>query len=112
MNLPSNLTEAQILKAIESVVSKLARSFKFGYHTLNDMKQQGYLFAIDGMTRYDPNRKLENFLYSHLKNRYINFIRDNYKRNDPTCKFCHTSITCPNKREGENFLRYLCPLAR
>ena len=37
---------------------------------------------MDAMERYDEIRPLENFLSTHIKNRLINFKRDNYYRPD------------------------------
>jgi hypothetical protein len=54
------------------------------------MKQQGALFAIQALsgTAYDESRPLENFLYTHVRNRFINYKRDNYLRNEVPCKTC------------------------
>ncbi len=40
------------------------------------------------MAKYDPARPLPNFLYVHIHNRLCNFLRDNFRRNDPPCKLC------------------------
>jgi DNA-directed RNA polymerase specialized sigma24 family protein len=111
MKLPSNLTEADFLSATEKVINILANSFAFGYFTVEDIKQQARLFAIQAMDRYDPTRPLDNFLYSHIKNRLINFRRDNYRRNDPPCLPCHNSIDGEtdheNKRYCERYRQWL-----
>lgn len=92
LKVPPNLTEAEVLTAIDNVVNRLARSFRFGYHEVEDMKQEGRLEALRALTRYDNKRPLENFLYIHVKNRFINFKRDKFRRNDPPCKLCHNSV--------------------
>jgi DNA-directed RNA polymerase specialized sigma24 family protein len=76
--------------AIEKVVLSLAAKFRFGYFDREDMKQQARLFAVQliNKRKYDPNRPLENFLYTHVRNRLINFKRDNYKRSEPPCVGC------------------------
>lgn len=95
MKIPQTMTEDQVVQAINKVVDKLAPRFQFGYFSVEDMKQQGRLFALQALDKYDDKRPLENFLYTHIKNRFINFKRDKYKRNDAPCKFCH------NNADGE-----------
>ena len=92
MLLPSGVSQEQFLTATEKVVNILASSFTFGYFERDDIKQQARLFAIEAMARYDPSRPLDNFLYSHIRNRLINFRRDKFRRNDPPCLACHNSI--------------------
>lgn len=88
MNIPSNLTEQEILKTIEKVIRKVAAKFRFGYHDIEDMKQHARIFALDGLKRYDNTRPLENFLWTHVRNRLFNFKRDNYERPDRPCFSC------------------------
>lgn len=92
MKLPNSVTEQDFLAATEKVISLLAHSFAFGYFEVEDIKQQARLFAIEAMSRYDPTRPLDNFLYAHIKNRLINFRRDKFRRNDPPCVNCHSSL--------------------
>lgn len=82
-----NITQEH-LDTIEIIVNKLARKFKFGYHEIEDMKQQARLFAIEGIEKWDQNRPLENFLWTHVRNRLHNFKRDNYSRPDKPCLSC------------------------
>lgn len=83
----TNISEEELVEKIYKVVSLLAKSFRFGYHEVEDMKQQGALFVLQNLDKYDEARPLENFIYTHVKNRFINFVRDNYRRND-SCKLC------------------------
>ena len=83
------MTEKQVLEVIDGIASKLCYKFKFGYHDVDDMKQQAKLFAIEGLDRYDGKRPLENFLWTHVRNRLFNYKRDNYERPDCPC------FTCP-----------------
>lgn len=92
MKIPTNMSEAQVLASIEKIVSVLAHSFPFGYFDIDDIKQVARMKAIEGLEDYDETRPLENFLYAHIKNRLINFKRDNYERCDTPCRDCHTSI--------------------
>jgi DNA-directed RNA polymerase specialized sigma24 family protein len=92
MKLPSNMTETQVVEIMQKVVNLLAPSFRFGCYDVDDIKQEGMTFAIQAMDKYDESRPLENFLYSHIKNRLINLKRDRYKRNDSPCTSCHNAI--------------------
>lgn len=91
MKLPSNKSEKEVLAAIEKAVNILAPSFVFGPYGVDDIKQEARLFALQCLKKYDESRPLENFIYSHVKNRLINLKRDKFKRNDPPCKSCHSS---------------------
>jgi hypothetical protein len=53
------------------------------------MKQQISIFALEGMKNYDYKRPLENFLWTHVRNRLFNYKRDNYQRPSKPC------LTCP-----------------
>lgn len=52
------------------------------------MKQQAAIFALEGLENYDNKRPLENFLWTHVRNRLFNFKRDNYFRPDNVCASC------------------------
>jgi len=82
------IAEQELLDTIETISKKLAYKFKFGYHELEDMKQQISVFAIEGLQNYDHQRPLENFLWTHVRNRLFNFKRDNYQRPDKPCNTC------------------------
>ena len=82
--------EGQVLEVIEKVVGILSNKFRFGYYSIDDLKQEGRLFCLEALSRFDPNKgfTLDNFLYRHVRNRFINFKRDNYKRNESPCLKC------------------------
>jgi DNA-directed RNA polymerase specialized sigma24 family protein len=103
MKLPPNVTENDFVVATDKIVNLLAHSFKFGYYEAEDIKQQARLFAIEAMERYDPTRPLDNFLYSHVKNRLINFRRDKFRRNDPPCLDCHNSLPGETRHEDRQY---------
>ena len=84
----NNVSEEELLETIEVIGKKLAYKFKFGYHEIEDMKQQISLFALQGLKNYDSNRPLENFLWTHVRNRLFNHKRDNYQRPDKPCIKC------------------------
>jgi len=102
MVIPKGLTEAQVLESIETVVTLLAPSFVFGYHDLEDMKQQGREWAINLLNKgtYDSSRPLNGYLYTSLFRLYINFQRDHLFRNEPPCRDCHKGNFCSEKFPG------------
>lgn len=109
MTLPPGFTEGEVLEALEKAVRILAPSFVFGCYDLEDIKQQARLFGLQGLSKYDPSRPLGGFLYSHIRNRLINFRRDKLRRNDPPCAACHASGGCA---DGTPCGRYAAWLGR
>ena len=83
------ISDQELIDTINVITKKLAYKFKFGYHEIEDMKQQISLFALEGLKNYDHKRPLENFLWTHVRNRLFNFKRDNYQRPNKPC------LTCP-----------------
>lgn len=82
------VTEKHFLETIDKICYKLLHKFRFGYHDIEDMKQQAYIFALQGLENYDPSKPLENFLWTHIRNRLFNFKRDKYQRPDKPCNTC------------------------
>ena len=82
------VSEQDLLNVIDIITKKLAYKFKFGYHDIDDMKQQISIFALEGLKNYDHKRPLENFLWTHVRNRLFNYKRDNYQRPDKPCYTC------------------------
>lgn len=85
----NKVSEEDFLKTLDIITKKLVYKFKFGYHDVDDMKQQAAIFALEGLEKYDYSRPLENFLWTHVRNRLFNYKRDNYQRPDKPC------LTCP-----------------
>lgn len=85
---PKTIDEQDLLNVIDIITKKLAYKFKFGYHDIDDMKQQISIFALEGLKNYDYKRPLENFLWTHVRNRLFNYKRDNYQRPDKPCYTC------------------------
>lgn len=88
-NKTNQIDENEFLRVLDVISKKLAYKFKFGYHEYDDMKQQISIFALEGLKNYDHKRPLENFLWTHVRNRLFNYKRDNYQRPDKPC------LTCP-----------------
>ena len=82
MEIPQGMTEQEVIKTITKVVDRYAKKFKFSYHEIEDIKQEGFMIGMEALDRYDPSRPLENFLAVHIKNRLKNFKRDNFFRVD------------------------------
>ena len=85
MFIPQGYTEKQVLEIIDRVVSILASKFRFGYLSIEDMKQEGTIIAIESLERFEAERgfTLDNFLYTVVHNGLFNFKRKHYARNDP-----------------------------
>lgn len=83
------VTEQEFISVWNKISKKLGYKFKFGYHSYEDMKQQAAIFALEGLKNYDNKRPLENFLWTHVRNRLFNYKRDHYQRPDKPC------LTCP-----------------
>ena len=81
MKTPNNLSEHEI-DVITRVSKKLAPKFVFASYETEDIEQEAFLMGVEGLTRYDSSKPLENFMYSHINNRLKNFKRDNYYRFD------------------------------
>jgi len=86
--LANGVSEEEFLEVLENISKRLGHKFKFGYHSYEDMKQQAAIFALEGLERYDNSRPLENFLWTHVRNRLFNYKRDNYQRPDKPCLSC------------------------
>lgn len=78
----NNYTEEEIVETIDRVIKRYVDRFTFGYYDYDDIYQEAFIIAMDGLKRYDESRPLENFLSIHVRNRLITFIRDNYYRQD------------------------------
>lgn len=87
-SLPHGVTEEEFLTVLDNISKRLGHKFKFGYHSYDDMKQQAAIFALEGLEKYDKKRPLENFLWTHVRNRLFNYKRDNYQRPDKPCLSC------------------------
>ena len=82
--------EERLLNTIDRAISNLARTYKFGYYDIEDMMQEGRIFALEAVPLYDPSRNcsLEQFLRVHVRNKFINLRRDKMERKEPPCKNC------------------------
>jgi hypothetical protein len=77
------------------------------------MKQQAAIFALEGLEKYDNSRPLENFLWTHVRNRLFNYKRNNYKRHDKPCLNCpffDPNYKCSNNQCSEYSNKKNCEL--
>jgi hypothetical protein len=88
VKLPNNVSEEEFLTVLDNISKRLGHKFRFGYHEFDDMKQQAAIFALEGLEKYDSSRPLENFLWTHVRNRLFNYKRNNYQRPDKPCLNC------------------------
>lgn len=86
--LPNGVSTEEFLLVLDNISKRLANKFRFAYHSIEDMKQQAAIFALEGLQNYDKKRPLENFLWTHVRNRLFNYKRNNYQRPDKPCHTC------------------------
>ncbi|MAF24916.1 hypothetical protein CL634_05005 [bacterium] len=83
------MTEEEVVEVINRILSTLSYNFKFGYFGVDDMKQEGWVYAIEALPKYNPEiAPLENFLRTHIRNRFLNLKRDKLSRHQPPCPSC------------------------
>ena len=85
IHVPDGYTESQVMAICEEVITMLAEKFKFGHYETDDIKQESWIFVLDGLKKYDPTRgtTLKTFLVTHLRNRLISLRRDKWYRPEP-----------------------------
>lgn len=99
-----SLTLAEAETEIALIVMTIARAvgptYRFGYHTDEDMVSQAILEAMKAIEKgaYDATRPLENFLHVHMKNRLSNYKRKHYARRELPCKCCTPETVSPCKK--------------
>jgi DNA-directed RNA polymerase specialized sigma24 family protein len=82
MEIPNNMSEQEVVAVINKVARSLAPKYTFGFYGIDDIEQEAFMMGMEALGRYDSNKPLENFLYTHIGNRLKNFKRDNYYRQD------------------------------
>lgn len=123
MKVPDGYTEEQVVEIIQTISAKLASKFRFGYHEIEDMRQQVFLEILkpdkNGITilekfNADKGNSLDSFLWVHARNRLHNFKRDNYARPELPCTSCplkaYVDGVCQafsEVRECEYYFRWL-----
>jgi len=82
MNIPKGINEQEAVAVIMKIAKRLAPKYVFASYDVEDIEQEAFLIGIAGLEKYDQNRPLENFMYTHISNRLKTFKRDNYYRLD------------------------------
>lgn len=90
MYLPEGMNENEVLRIIDKAIKNLAQNLKFGYYEVEDMMQEGRIFAMEALPKYDPNRdcSLEQFIRVVVRNKFISLRRDKMERIEPPCHSC------------------------
>lgn len=107
-----NKIDDEIIRSMQKVSKSLSYKFVFGYYDIEDIYQECMMECFKALKKYDDSRPLENFLYSHARNRLINLKRDKFKRSDSPCKKCHSGEPCGAEEPGSFCNRYANWIAR
>lgn len=111
MKLPKGYTEEQVVRQMKNAVGHLAKHFIFGYYDLDDIKQEGYLYAIDAVEKYDVDNSrgcsLYTYIYTYVKNRLLNLRRDKMERLESPCDGCKDAADGQCRVFGQE---ELCPI--
>lgn len=74
--------EDRIFKFIKKISINLSKTFKFDIWEADDIEQEIYLLMVEAQKEFNPNKGDEyTFYFNYIKNRLINFKRDNYSTN-------------------------------
>ena len=74
--------EQKILDFVDKISLNLSKTFKFDIWESDDIKQEVYFLMIEAQNEFDPDRGDEyTFYFNYIKNRLMNFKRDNYSTN-------------------------------
>ncbi len=92
----NDLTEEQVA-SLYTIIRPIASKFRFGYHDIDDMVQQGFIELLEAIESgdYDSSRPLESFAKSHVHHRLFNFKRNNFCRPEPPCLCCDSDSPAP-----------------
>lgn len=92
MFIPKGSSEAEVLATIEAAVRVLAPQFKIPGFGIDDVLQEGRIFAMEALPRFDSTRPLANFLFTHVRLRLINLVRNQVRRSDSPCSSCRDKL--------------------
>lgn len=88
MKIPEGYTEERVIQIIDKALQGFCHKFRFGYFEHDDIYQEGFIIAMDGLERFNGKDSLENFLRVHIRNRLMSFKRDKFSRHEPPCTSC------------------------
>lgn len=78
----------EAMVVITTTINAMAGRYRFGYHTIEDMRQQCWTFVLSQLYRYDGKRSLAAFVGTILITRSFNYKRDTYHRPQKPCLRC------------------------
>jgi DNA-directed RNA polymerase specialized sigma24 family protein len=92
--LPHNVSDEEFARVVENAGRILYKKLGKLHGTVEDFQQQAAVWALEALPRYDPRRPLDGYIYSHVRNRALNWVRDNYYRAEVPCKACDSGCPC------------------
>jgi len=72
------MTESSVSELILRISRELSHKFTFAHYEFEDIVQEGFIIGMNAMASYNEGQPLENYLRVSIRNRLINFKRDNY----------------------------------
>lgn len=82
MKIPAGMTEDEVIRIIQGISKKFGQKYAFAYYTSEDIEQECFIIACEGLERYNGSKPLENFLSVHIRNRLFNLKRKKLKRSE------------------------------
>lgn len=83
------LTEEEFIALMKDIVKGYGWRYSWTYQGPEDVEQQCYIHAYDGLADYSPEKgDIKRFLRVHVRNRLMNDKRKFFARNDIPCKNC------------------------
>lgn len=88
MKIPPGMTEQEVFNDIHYVANKFKHKYTLGYYDKDDIYQECFILAMEGLEFFKSGNNLRNFLTVHVHNRFLNEIRKKVCRNDSPCTLC------------------------
>lgn len=111
MVVPEGYTQEQVLKIINDILNIIAHRYTFSVFDVDDIKQEGFLLALEGLIKYNGSFPLENFLRVHLNNRLKDFKRNNSFKINTHCVSCKSFTSsceaCAKRQQTQDTKRNL-----
>lgn len=80
------------MQELSNLVKAVSSKFSFFGYPREDIEQECWIEVMKGLDKYDENRPLNKFMYTHLKNRMLNIKRRCFHRTPPPCNLCHSAF--------------------
>lgn len=107
MKIPPNMTEQEVINTIIDIAKKVAPKFEFPGWSREDLEQEAFIIAMDGLERYEPDKPLANFLFIHIKNRLGHVKRKHYIRIDKPCLNCPLNAYIKKEEKCTAYERFI-----